>query len=69
MTSEELKFGYLKNENTFQSEIKIFFLFQWYSYTKQSSKNVVEATYKHNICNVMKVVKQKYLFHLVELAQ
>ena len=49
MTSEKLKFDYLKNEKSFRSKIRIIFIvLQVLSFklTKQTIKNVVDATFK-----------------------
>ena len=43
--SEKFKFAYLKNEKSFQSEIKTFFLVSQVLYTKQTSKNVADTTF------------------------
>ena len=52
----KLKFDYVKNEKSFQSEIKTFFLVSQvlsFTHTKQTSKNVADTTFKvsFNITN------------------
>ena len=46
--SQKLKFDYLKNEKSFQCEIKTFFLVSQvlsFRYTKQSSEKLVDTTF------------------------
>ena len=45
-----LKFDYFKNEKSFRSEIKAFFLVSQvlsFRHTKQTSKNVADTTFKY----------------------
>ena len=46
--SEKLKSAYLKNEKSFQSELKLFFLVSKvlsFRHTKQTSKNAADTTF------------------------
>ena len=66
--SEKLKFDYLKNEKSFQSEIKMFFLVSKvpsFRYKKQTGKNVADTTSR----NLSKALFLNVYHHIVNCSE